>query len=89
MEPIAAELTGVMGQDADGDELAAEERRWKGDEEGYCCHVRMSNSVITEFGDSSSSTVRTWRFINIFFNSIQLQTGQRSFKSISLGSTGQ
>lgn len=30
VEPIAAELTGVMGQDADGDELAAEERRWRG-----------------------------------------------------------
>lgn len=44
MEPAAAELTGVMGQEAEG--LEAEGRE---EEEGCWCHaVRMSYSAISK-----------------------------------------
>lgn len=51
MEPTAAELTGVMGQDAEGDELAAEGKRRRGilmSCKGPVVTVRMSYSVITK-----------------------------------------
>ncbi len=51
MEPTAAELMGVMGQDAEGDELAAEGKRRRGilmPCSGFVITVRMSYSVITE-----------------------------------------
>lgn len=51
VEPTAAELTGVMGQDAEGDKLAAEGKRRRGtpvSRRGFVVTVRMSYSVITE-----------------------------------------
>lgn len=51
VEPTAAELTGVMGQDAEGDKLAAEGTRRRGilvSCSGLAVAVRMSYGVITK-----------------------------------------
>lgn len=94
MEPRAAELTGVMGHDVEGDKLAAErERRMVPMACGrFVVSTEMSYTVISE------RSLVTLFFVNShdlsflsFFNSIQLQSRNRSLQleSINLSSTAQ